>query len=502
MLHACMPLAQALRFTGAGKVYDHPPRLAFVGAGGKTTALFQLGRELLIDPASRTDSPANQFPAVFVTTTTHLGAAQASMADCHFIVDNLSSFETAPGSGVTLFTGPEVERQRLAGLDAAALARLLELADRRRVPLLIEADGARLRPLKAPADHEPALPRFVDAVVVVAGLSALGKPLEAERVHRLEQFAALAGLEPGEEITYEALARVLTHPQGGLKGIPAGARRVLFLNQADTEELVRAGRGIALRCQSHYDAVVVGSLTPNPSPEGRGEGGSLTPDPSPEGRGEEESLSLRYIWVSSVHEPAAIVLLAAGGSSRFGSPKQLLDWQGQPLVRHMASLALSAGCSRVRVVVGAYADEVRRALEGVPQRGIPLEIVENPDWQEGQASSVRAGIQGLPAGTGAALFLLVDQPLAPVSLLRGLLDLHAQTLSPLVAPLCQGRRRNPVLFDRVTFPELLALQGDTGGRALFVSPQGYPVAWLPWEDERLLMDFDTPEELARLREES
>ena len=499
MLHACMPLAQALRFTGAGKIYDQPPRLAFVGAGGKTTALFQLARELLIDPASRTVSPANQFPAVFVTTTTHLGAAQASLADRHLIVDNLSSFETAPVSGVTLFTGPEVARQRLAGLDAASLDRLLELADRRRVALLIEADGSRLRPLKAPAEHEPALPNFVDAVVVVAGLSALGKPLEAEWVHRPEQFAELAGLEPGEEITYKALARVLSHPQGGLKGIPAGARLVLLLNQADTEELVAAGQRIARMCSLDYDAVILSalqSITPR-----MGTAMEL-PGTAMELPGTAIELPCPNVGVSSAHEPAAILLLAAGGSSRFGSPKQLLDWQGQPLVRHTASLALSAGCSRVRVVVGAYQAEVRRALEGVPQRGVPLEIVENPDWQEGQASSVRAGIQGLPAGTGAALFLLVDQPLVPVSLLRGLLDLHAQTLSPLVAPFCQGRRRNPVLFDRVTFPELLALQGDTGGRALFASPQDYPVAWLPWEAERLLMDFDTPEELARLREES
>jgi len=197
--------------------------------------------------------------------------------------------------------------------------------------------------------------------------------------------------------------------------------------------------------------------------------------------------------VSSIHEPTAIILLAAGASTRFGRPKQLIDWQGQPLVRHVAALALSAGVQRIRVVVGAYQAEVRQALEG-----LPVEIVENPDWQEGQAASVRAGIQGLPMETGGALFMLVDQPQVPTSLLKSLVELHAERLTPLTAPLCQGRRANPVLFDRTTFPDLLTLRGDTGGRQLFASPRQYEVSWLPWEDESLLWDMDTEEDYRRL----
>ncbi len=130
--------------------------------------------------------------------------------------------------------------------------------------------------------------------------------------------------------------------------------------------------------------------------------------------------------------------------------------------------------------------------------GLPVEIVENPEWQEGQAASVQTGIRELPKETGAALFLLVDQPQVPVELLQGLFNLHAQTLAPLTAPRCQGRRANPVLFDRVTFPDLLALKGDMGGRVLFASPKNYPVAWLPWEDERLLWDVDTQEDYKEL----
>lgn len=456
-----LTLAQALRFAGGGRVFPDPPRLAFVGAGGKTTALIALGRELT----------EGAYRAALLTTTTHLGDWQAELADHHMRIDEDSDLPSSLPDGVTLFTGREVKGGRFGALPGRALARLYELAEERQAPLLIEADGSRLRPLKAPAEHEPVLAEFVDGVVVVAGLTGLGKPLSAEWVHRPERFAVLAGLNEGESITPQALARVLTHPLGGLKGIPPGARRILLLNQADTSELQGAGLRIAEMCLSAYQAGIVASLRPQNAPTA-----------SPQ--------------VFSVHEPVAIILMAAGESRRFGQPKQLLDWQGQPLVRHVAQIALAAGCERVRVVVGAFQEQVRAALEG-----LPVEIVANPAWQEGQAASVRAGISELPPETGAALFLLVDQPQVPPCLLRALIDLHARTLLPLVAPLCQGRRANPVLFDRLTFPDLLTLQGDVGGRALFASERGYPVAWLPWEDERLLWDLDTEEDYRRMLED-
>ena len=110
--------------------------------------------------------------------------------------------------------------------------------------LLVEADGARQKPLKAPAENEPPIPAFVAMVVVVAGMSGLGKPLSAEEVHRPEIFSSLSGLKIGETISGEALVRVLAHRQGGLKNIPRRARHSVLLNQADTPELQSAANGI------------------------------------------------------------------------------------------------------------------------------------------------------------------------------------------------------------------------------------------------------------------
>ena len=92
---------------------------------------------------------------------------------------------------------------------------------------------------------------------------------------------------------------------------------------------------------------------------------------------------------------------------------------------------------------------------------------------------------------------LADQPQVPVTLLRAMIALNTETLSPIVAPLVKGQRVNPVMFDRVTYKDLMRIQGDQGGRAVF---SRYPTAWQEWHDENLLLDIDTIEDYRRLVE--
>lgn len=437
------------------------PRLALVGAGGKTTVLFQIAREYP--------------PPVLVTTTTHFAEAQTALADVHIVLDHPQDVArlSAPAQAAAdlphaliVLSGAPDGQGRLMGLEGGTLAELRRFADENAIPLLIEADGARQLPLKAPAGHEPALPPFVDTVIVVAGLSALGKPLSPQWVHRPERFSQLTGLGMGEPITIESLGRALLHPQGGLKAIPPAARRICLLNQADTLDLQAQAQALALQAPGKtgllagYHAVVIASA--------------------------------QQRRIAAVHEPAAGVILAAGGALRFGQPKQLLPWRGEPLLRQIARQALQAGLQPVIVVGGAYTEQMRQAL-----LDLDVLLVHNPDWEQGQSTSVIAGLQQLPAGTGSVLFMLADQPFVQAGLLRRLVEMHAETMAPIVAPLVRGQRATPVLFDRRTFADLAGLTGDVGGRALF---SRYPVAWLPWHDQRLLLDLDTPEDYRRLLE--
>ncbi len=449
-----MDLLKALRLSDK-------PRIALVGAGGKTTAMFQIARQLE--------------PPVIVTATTHLAYTQTSLADQWCVAAGPGDLPASDeiSKGVLLVTGPLDSAGRTLGVDQAVLDQLLWIAGETWCPFLVEADGSRQLPIKAPANHEPAIPDFCDTVIVLMGLSGLGKPLSPDWVHRPEIFSVLTGLGMGEPIPSEAIVKLFLHPKGGLKAIPPGARRVALLNQADDSDLQAAGGSIAKMLLPQYDSVIVASLV----------------------RSGEQSEGANHTMpgkVYAVYERSTGVILAAGASRRYGQPKLLLPWKGEAIIRHVARTALSAGLDPVVVVVGEQHEAIRNSLGG-----LKIEIVINPDWEMGQSSSLQTGLRALPANVGSAVFLLGDQPQIPDALVQSLVELHASSLSPIVAPMVGGQRANPVLFDRITFPALMDLTGDTGGRTLF---SRYPVEWLDWHDTNALFDIDTPDDYRRLSE--
>ena len=446
-------IAQALRI-------DSSSCIAFIGAGGKTTALFQLARIL---------SKGEEQSPVIVTATSHLGSWQFGLADRHIMADSRATLEELEHGfqGVVLVTG-EMDGDRSKPVHDNLLTWLHQFRSDHAIPLLIEADGSRQRPLKAWAQHEPAIPSFVKQVIHIAGLTGLGKPLGDEFVHRAEIFSKISGLEMGAPVTAQAVTRVLTHPDGGVRNIPNGARRAVVLNQADTQDLQSIANQMVQALLSTFDSVIISSL-------------------------EKEE-------VHAVHEPIAGIILAAGESTRFGQTKQLLDWHGEPFVRVVARTALSAGLSPVVVVTGAHAEKIEPAI-----KGLNVKVVHNSDWRSGQGSSIRTGISSLlPTSqtdawetneAGGAIFLLADQPQITTSIIRALAEKHAEGLYSIVAPLVMDQRANPVLFDRHAFNDLMLIEGDTGGRAIF---HKHRVEYLPWHDDRLLLDVDTPEMYQRL----
>jgi molybdenum cofactor cytidylyltransferase len=190
------------------------------------------------------------------------------------------------------------------------------------------------------------------------------------------------------------------------------------------------------------------------------------------------------------------VLLAAGTSSRMGRPKQLLDWGGRPLVRHVAEVALASRLDGLVVVLGAAAAEVREALAGVEGA---VRLVECADYAEGQAASLRTGLAALPADARAAVILLVDMPLVGPALIDRLLAAYAAAPgAKALVPRYAGRRGNPALLAAATFAELEALTGDVGARAL-LERHANEVAWFDVDDPAVVTDADTPEAFERIR---
>jgi probable selenium-dependent hydroxylase accessory protein YqeC len=230
-----------------------PARIAIIGGGGKTTALFQLARQI----------PGK----VWVSTTTHLGTDQLEYADKHYVVHSVDDCAIPQWleQKSTLLTGDFTPDDRVKGPGKEIMDQIKRAADKYNVSLVIEADGSRSRPLKAPGENEPATPDWAEMVITVAGLSVLGQVFSESTVHRVEPFAQITGLQIGDIITIESIAQLFASPLGGLKNSPAKAVKAALFNQEDTSELIRQVVGIVPQLlAAGYDCVLVGALQKAP----------------------------------------------------------------------------------------------------------------------------------------------------------------------------------------------------------------------------------------------
>ncbi len=189
----------------------------------------------------------------------------------------------------------------------------------------------------------------------------------------------------------------------------------------------------------------------------------------------------------------AALVLAAGSSRRMaGSNKLLQPVGGVPMVRRAANAALAARCAGVVVVTGFAADAVRQGLAG-----LDLEFVHNAAHESGMASSLRAGLQALPADTDAVVVVLGDMPCIDAGHIDRLVAAFDPQRGNIVVPMMQGRRGNPILWPREFFAEMRQVQGDIGAREL-LQRHADRIDSVACEDEAIFADVDTPAALESL----
>lgn len=193
---------------------------------------------------------------------------------------------------------------------------------------------------------------------------------------------------------------------------------------------------------------------------------------------------------------ARVVLLAAGASTRMGRPKQLLSFEGRPLLLHAFDQALSTGLD-VDIVLGCEVQRCRTLLREhmTPATATRARILVNHDWSEGMASSVRLGVNSAPNSCQALLFMLCDQPRVPHEHFAALLNAWSNGTATLVASAYGATVGVPAVFGREHFRELLELQGDRGARAL-LARQSAEVHAIDCPEAAL--DLDRPEDLVAL----
>jgi molybdenum cofactor cytidylyltransferase len=428
--------------------------VAIVGGGGKSSLMFALAESL----------PGR----VVLTTTTRIFAAQMKAAPAALFAAPNQAPHAWPEldlaldeHGRCLVVG-RIVGQKAGGVPNDLPGRLLARPDVDYV--VVEADGSRMRPCKAPAEHEPVVPAESTVVVPAAGIDALDG-LIAEVAHRPERVAGLTGLRTSDRLTPESLAQLIGHPSGGLKAVPAAARVVPMLNKVESQEQRTTARQTArflLRVE-RVERVVLGAL------------GTAEP-------------------LGEVQSRVTAVVLAAGQAKRMGRTKQLLPW-GKTTVLGQTLSNLSGSLVHDVLVVTGHESPATEAVAA----GLGLATIYNPDYAAGEMiSSLQVAIRSLPANRSAVLVMLADQPMVKTETINQLMIAYWQGRGRLVAPQHHGRRGNPVLIDSDYFPELLALPPDSAPRTLL---QRHPEALfqLPVDDPAVLRDLDRLDDYQRWR---
>jgi len=240
--------------------------VSFVGAGGKTSLMFSLAREL-----------SNAGESVLTTTTTKILMPTKDQSPHVILSDSVDEVlnksrnllkKNLHISAASSRTGTPVEK--LKGFDPEIIDEISKAGVFRWI--LAEADGAAGKPLKVPASHEPVIPYSSSLVIGIIGLKCIGKSLNEKWVFRHKLYAKITGLKPEEPVTEESVAVALMHKNGIMKNCPPHAKKAVFLNMTDNKMLIKSGRKIALiLCKAGIEGlkrVVIGqALQPQPVAE-------------------------------------------------------------------------------------------------------------------------------------------------------------------------------------------------------------------------------------------
>ncbi len=422
--------------------------VAFVGGGGKTSALVGLGYELM-EAGWR----------VLATTTTYIDEEQLSLMPFSMrYTGDTDRISDALNEHRFVFLYDSIQDGKVLAPRVDWTPRLLDGVDSD--VLLIEADKSDGRSFKAPLANEPAIPNETSLVVPVVALNVLGKSFDATHVYNFQAMSDKYGFYPGQVVHAPWIGQILRDEEMGLKNVPERARVVAFLNQTNEKGYSRQRARLIARGAlkgSRIHSVAIGSVR-----------------------------AARPVY--EVQRSVGAVVLAAGLSTRMGEHKMLLPWVDEkPIILHIVEQLIRSKLDEIVVVTGHGADDVKRLL-------LPLEVnvVHNRKFKTGEMlSSLKVGIGALSASCSAAMLVLGDQPRLEPKVVYRVLKTYAENTSQIVAPSYDKRRGHPMIIGRDYWQEILDVPESDSLRTV-LNAHNDKILYVDVGTDSVLRDVDTP----------
>lgn len=427
---------------------DKKELICFVGGGGKTTSMFKLAKEL-----------RKLEKKVLVTTSTAIFYPHGEDYDRITVTKDkcLSLFDNLNNIGITVL-GREVSKEnKLLGVERNFIEKIYHsnLFDY----ILVEADGSKGKPIKAPAEHEPVMPESSTKVIGVIGLDCMGKKIDEECVHRPEIFAKITNSRVGDVICEENIIKLIQNNKGLFKGVPSGCERFLILNKVEDKDKEKAAYRIleeVVKRNILIDGFIAGSL-----------------------------LRDKYLRLPNEGVITAVIM-ASGFSRRMKTNKLMLPVEGVPCVERVIKAVCDSNIDEIILVY--QKDDVKHIGE---KYGI--KTIYNDRALLGQSEAVKLGVVCSNPETKGYIFFTGDQPFISKRVISSVINSFKVGSYKIVIPAFSGKRGNPVIFSSLLKDELLRLEGDVGGRSV-IEKHSNEVKLVAIEDRRSGLDMDTRED--------
>ena len=408
--------------------------ISIVGAGGKTTLLYLLGNHLR-DAGFK----------VLLTTTTMVYYPDAD--------ENFNNITLWGSHIIEQGIGQEFEqdKRKIKGFEKEEMECFVRSGLFNEFDfVLIEADGAKRMPIKAPNENEPVIIDYSDIVIGVVGLDSLGKVINEENTHRPAELIKIFNKDLGDIINENDIKNLSLSENGLFKNSPVLAKKVLVLNKADSPEKLKSGKRIIdllineLKGLNKIDYLMISSL--------------------------EKGKIHKVVNICPMIRPKiSMVVFAAGKGIRMGAEKLMLELDGISIldrvlntVETLESDGTAESHEITETIIVYSVDRVRELAE---KHKID-KIIENPEPERGMSSSLKLAVEKASPNSDAFMFLMGDQPFISKKTIEKIIGKWLEDTSRIVVPCFAGKKGNPVIFPSSFRKLLMEVTGDKGGREI------------------------------------